>query len=139
MAVEPVNAGGETLLDGVMATIRARIANRSLTPGTKLPSIRNCARAMRVSKSTVVQAYDRLAAEGVIRSRPGSGFFVTAPLAPLSLAEIGPALDREVDPLWISRQALGAAPGVPMPGCGWLPPSWMPVDGMRRALRAAAR
>ncbi|EKF18462.1 PLP-dependent aminotransferase family protein [Nitratireductor pacificus] len=128
-----------TLLAEVMETIRGRIANRSLTPGMRLPSIRGCARSMRVSKSTVVEAYDRLAAEGVIRSQPGSGFYVTAPLAPLSLAETGPERVREVDPLWISRQALGAGDDLLIPGCGWLPPSWMPVEGLRRALRAAAR
>ncbi|WP_036541036.1 GntR family transcriptional regulator, partial [Nitratireductor aquibiodomus] len=65
----------ETRLEGVMSAIRGRIANRTLTPGAKLPSIRSCARSMGVSKSTVVEAYDRLAAEGVIRSRPGAGFF----------------------------------------------------------------
>ncbi|MHA7881884.1 aminotransferase-like domain-containing protein [Nitratireductor rhodophyticola] len=129
----------ETRLEGVMSAIRGRIANRTLTPGAKLPSIRSCARAMGVSKSTVVEAYDRLAAEGVIRSRPGAGFFVTAPLAPLALAEIGPALDREVDPLWISRQALASGSRMAMPGCGWLPASWMPEDALRRALRRLSR
>lgn len=79
MAFQQTEIGGETLLDGVMGTIRQRIASRSLTPGAKLPSIRALARTMRVSKSTVVEAYERLAAEGVIRSRPGSGFFVSAP------------------------------------------------------------
>ena len=48
-------------------------------------------------------------AEGAIRSRPGSGFYVAAPLAPLSLAEIGPKLDRAIDPLWVSRQSLEPA------------------------------
>ena len=66
---------------------------------------------MQVSKSTVVEAYDRLAAEGVIRSRPGSGFYGAAPLAPLSLAELAPRLDRAVDPFWVSRHSLEAAPG----------------------------
>jgi len=94
---------------------------------------------MQVSKSTVVEAYDRLAAEGIIRSRPGSGFYVAAPLAPLSLAEIGPKLDREIDPFWISRQSLDAGEEILKPGCGWLPASWMPNEGLRRALRAVAR
>ena len=128
-----------TLVGGVMATIRQRIAARSLTPEAKLPSIRAFARTMQVSTSTVVEAYERLAAEGVIRSRPGSGFYVSSPLAPLSLAEIGPRLDREVDPLWISRQSLDAGEEVLKPGCGWLPASWMPEEGLRRALRSLAR
>ncbi|TGV46734.1 GntR family transcriptional regulator, partial [Mesorhizobium sp. M2D.F.Ca.ET.160.01.1.1] len=77
-----------------MATVRHRIAARTLTPGARLPSIRAFAKTMQVSKSTVVEAYERLAAEGAIRSRPGSGFYAAGPLAPLSLAEIGPRLDR---------------------------------------------
>ncbi|TIM37847.1 PLP-dependent aminotransferase family protein [Mesorhizobium sp.] len=133
------NKGSGTLVESVMATIRHRIAARSLTPGTRLPSIRAFAKTMQVSKSTVVEAYERLAAEGIIRSRPGSGFYAAGPLAPLSLAEIGPALDRAVDPLWVSRQSLEAGDGVLKPGCGWLPTSWMPEAGLRRALRTMAR
>ncbi|BCG94090.1 aminotransferase-like domain-containing protein [Mesorhizobium sp. 131-2-1] len=128
-----------TLVETVMAAIRQRIAARSLTPGARLPSIRAFAKSMRVSKSTVVEAYERLAAEGAIRSRPGSGFYAAGPLAPLSLAEIGPRLDREVDPLWVSRQSLEAGDEVLKPGCGWLPASWMPQAALRRALRSAAR
>ncbi|MER8490513.1 PLP-dependent aminotransferase family protein [Mesorhizobium australicum] len=130
---------GGTLVEGVMAAIRQRIAARSLTPGARLPSIRAFAKSMQVSKSTVVEAYERLAAEGAIRSRPGSGFYAAGALAPLSLAEIGPRLDRAVDPLWVSRQSLEAGDEVLKPGCGWLPASWMPQAGLRRALRTVAR
>jgi len=122
-----------------MQAIRAQITNRSLTPGAKLPSIRSIATTMRVSKSTVVEAYDRLAAEGVIRSRPGSGFYSAAPLAPLSLAELAPRLDRAIDPFWVSRQSLEAGPAMLKPGCGWLPGEWMPEEEIRRALRHLAR
>lgn len=131
--------GNGTLVESVMATIRHRIAARILTPGARLPSIRAFAKTMQVSKSTVVDAYERLAAEGDIRSRPGSGYYAAGPLAPLSLAEIGPRLDRAVDPLWISRQSLEAGEDVLKPGCGWLPASWMPEAGLRRALRTLAR
>ncbi len=134
-----ISGKGKTLIGDVMATIRQRIAARNLTPGAKLPSIRAFAKTMQVSTSTVVEAYERLAAEGVIRSRPGSGFYASSPLAPLSLAEIGPRLDREVDPLWVSRQSLDARGDVLKPGCGWLPASWMPEAGLRRALRTLAR
>lgn len=129
----------ETLTDRVVREVKQRVAQRALTPGARLPSIRAFAAAMKVSKSTVVEAYDRLSAEGIITSRPGSGFYVDAPLAPLSLADLGPKLDQEVDPLWITRQALGRNPDLLMPGCGWLPASWMPQDSLRRALRGLAR
>ncbi|MDE3772731.1 PLP-dependent aminotransferase family protein [Sinorhizobium meliloti] len=139
MQLKATSAAGESLIAKVMGTVKHRIAARSLTPGARLPSIRSFALAMKVSKSTVVEAYERLQAEGVIRSRPGSGFFVAAPLAPLTLAEIGPRVDRAIDPLWISRQALEPGEGVLRPGCGWLPPHWMPEEGLRRALRGIAR
>ncbi len=130
---------GRTRIGAVMTAIRQRIAARSLAPGDRLPSIRACARTMGVSTSTVVEAYERLAADGIIRSRPGSGFYVVGPPAPLSLAEIGPRLDRAVDPLWVSRQSLEAGDGVLVPGCGWLPSSWLPEASLRRALRTLAR
>ena len=123
----------------VMDTIRGRMAARTLTAGEKLPSIRGLAGSLNVSPSTVVEAYDRLAAEGVIRSRPGSGFFVSGTLPPLSLAEVAPRRDRAFDPFWVSRQSLDAAPGMLRPGCGWLPPDWLPTTAIRRAVRNLAR
>lgn len=135
--LSPTRSG--TLVERIMEVVRKRIAGRTLAPGAKLPSVRGMAAAMQVSKSTVVEAYDRLAAEGVIRSRRGSGFYVAGHLPPLSLAEIGPRLDRAIDPLWISRQSLEAGEDVLKPGCGWLPSSWMPETGIRRALRTLAR
>ncbi|MBI1205266.1 MAG: aminotransferase class I/II-fold pyridoxal phosphate-dependent enzyme [Rhodopseudomonas sp.] len=128
-----------TRLDTVMTAIRRRIAGRNLTPGDKLPSIRSLAGAMQVSTSTVVEAYDRLAAEGAIRSRPGSGFYVAGQAAPLALSEVGPRRDRAIDPFWVSRQSLDAGDADLKPGCGWLPPSWLPEDGLRRALRNMSR
>ena len=128
-----------TLIRHVMATVKQGIAARTLTPGVQLPSIRSLAHTLKVSKSTVVEAYERLVAEGIIRSRPGAGFFVAAHLAPLSLADIGPKLDRAIDPFWISRQSLDAGDKVLKPGCGWLPSSWMPEEALRRSLRSLAR
>ncbi|WP_230530707.1 aminotransferase-like domain-containing protein [Microvirga roseola] len=128
-----------TQVERVMRTIRDRIASRSLAPGAKIPSIRSAAETMRVSKSTVVEAYERLMAEGIIKSRPGSGFYSAAPLAPLSLAEIAPRLDRSIDPFWVSRQSLEAGGDMLKPGCGWLPSHWMPEEEIRRSLRSLAK
>lgn len=123
----------------VMQEIRRRMAARILTAGDRLPSIRGFAGTLAVSPSTVAEAYDRLAAEGVIRSRPGSGFYVAGVLPPLALAEVEPRADRELDPFWVSRQSLDA-PGTGLrPGCGWLPADWMPEAAIRRGLRRLAR
>src|SRR5262245_40245100 len=95
---------------------------------------------MGVSPSTVVEAYDRLEAEGSIRARRGSGFYVTgANLPPMALAEMGPTRERDVDPFWVSRQSLDADASVAKRGCGWLPAEWMPNAALRRGLRAHGR
>lgn len=131
--------GDGTLVTQVMAGIRDRINARSLLSGDRLPSIRACAKQMSVSNSTVVEAYDRLVADGVIQSRRGSGFYVSGHTAPLSIAQIGPKLDRAIDPFWVSRQSLDARSDMLKPGCGWLPPSWMPETSIRKALRNLSR
>ena len=130
---------GKTRVETVMDTIRRRIAGRSLTVGARLPSIRHLATTLGVSTSTVVEAYERLVAEGVIRARAGSGFYVAGQAAVMALSKIGPRLDRAVDPFWVSRQSLEAGDGELMPGCGWLPPSWLPEEGVRKALRTLSR
>lgn len=122
-----------------MMAVRERIGPRGLAAGAKLPSVRAQARVMKVSVSTVVEAYERLAAEGVILARPGSGFYVSGTAARPALALPGPPREREVDPLWISRQSLEAGEEVLKPGCGWLPADWMHEAGLRRALRSLAR
>lgn len=129
-----------TRTETLMLAVRTKIANRALVPGDRLPSVRSFAGTMSVSPSTVVEAYARLEAEGVIRARRGSGFYVTgADLPPMALAEMGPRSDRDIDPFWVSRQSLDADPAVLKPGCGWLPADWMPNAALRKGLRALGR
>ena len=103
----------------VVDAIRRRLP--TLAAGERLPSIRRLAQTLGVSPSTVVEAYERLVAEGVVRSRPGSGFYIARAAPPPALAAAIPPADRAIDPLWVSRQSLDAGPGMLRPGCGWLP------------------
>lgn len=66
----------ERICDG----IRGAILARTLTSGTRLPSSRDLAEAISVSRNTVVLAYDRLVAEGYIELRGGVGTFVSKEL-----------------------------------------------------------
>jgi DNA-binding transcriptional MocR family regulator len=128
-----------TKTEAVMEAIRRKVRTRALAADEKVPSIRSLARTMAVSPSTVVEAYDRLAAEGLIRSRPGSGFYVSAAPSPLDGTEAGPRHDRAIDPLWVSRQSLDSGAQMLKPGCGWLPPDWLPHAALRRAMRDLAK
>jgi len=127
-----------TRVNAVMQAIREQLAARVLVPGERLPSIRQMAERLDVAKNTIVEAYDRLAADGVISAKRGSGFYVRGHLPPLSLADVGPAVERNIDPLWVIRQSLEAQSDMLKPGCGWLPPSWLPDEEVRRALRRLA-
>ena len=127
-------------IEEVKTAIRSRIAARALSAGDRLPSIREMAASLGCSPSTVVEAYDRLAAEGLIRARRGSGFYVGHTTTPrLNLSSDSQKQDRAVDPFWVSRQSLDAESSALKPGCGWLPPDWMPEDALRRAFRSVAK
>ena len=124
----------------VIAAVRGRIDARAIGLGAKLPSVRRLAEQLAVSKSTVVEAYDRLAADGTVEARRGSGFYVAAgAAAPLVVAAPSPVLSPCIDLPRIVRQALEMRPDALQPGAGWLPESWQPLDALNRALRAAAR
>jgi DNA-binding GntR family transcriptional regulator len=81
-----------TRTERVIEAIRRKITNRALEAGEKLPSIRAFAKTMQVSASTVVDAYDRLAADGLIYARRGAGFFVADIMQPLRLSNLGSIL-----------------------------------------------
>ncbi|HEV3455161.1 MAG TPA: GntR family transcriptional regulator [Thermoanaerobaculia bacterium] len=71
LSAEPLHAQ-------ISRQIRARLLARDLAGDEALPSIRALAREQRVSVITVQRAYEDLEREGLIRSRPGKGFFVAA-------------------------------------------------------------
>jgi len=72
-----LNPASPTPLVGqIVDGLRRLIAEQSLKPGAKLPSIRAFAASHGVSVFTVVEAYDRLVAQGWLVSRANAGFFV---------------------------------------------------------------
>ncbi|HTY50740.1 MAG TPA: winged helix-turn-helix domain-containing protein, partial [Steroidobacteraceae bacterium] len=64
------------LVDQIVAQLAARVQDGRLAPGTRLPSIRQLAGLTGASTYTVVDAYDRLVARGLIAPRAGRGFYV---------------------------------------------------------------
>ncbi|MBL8352253.1 MAG: PLP-dependent aminotransferase family protein [Burkholderiaceae bacterium] len=116
------------------------IQRGALTPGARLPSVRESARLHRVSPSTVVAAYDRLQAQGLIEARRQRGFFVRERLGaartPAALPNAaGQPLGAPVDATALIRGMFhqGAAAGGP--GMGTLPEAWLDRALLDRALR----
>ena len=63
------------LVDQICERVTQLVRHGQLTPGTRLPSIRKLARQVSASPFTVVDAYDRLVARGVIESRADHELF----------------------------------------------------------------
>ena len=57
--------------------IRGAILARLLPPGLQLPSSRDLATELKLSRNTVLYAYEQLLAEGYLETRTGAGTFVT--------------------------------------------------------------
>jgi DNA-binding transcriptional MocR family regulator len=125
----------------IVHAMSALIEQGTLRAGTKLPSIRQFAQAHQVSVFTVVEAYDRLVAQGWLVSRPHSGFFVRrraagARSAPARAPAAGSG--AAFDSMWYMRTIFENRHLSLKPGCGWLPGDWLFGDGLKRSLRALA-
>jgi GntR family transcriptional regulator / MocR family aminotransferase len=81
VAIHVSLVGRKDLKGEVYRQLRVAIRTGQLRPGQSLTPSRELAQALAVSRSTVVAAYDRLAAEGFVTSRPGAGTFVSEGIA----------------------------------------------------------
>ena len=144
----------QTLSEQLAARFAQRIRDRLLAAGARLPSVRLCAQQQGVSPSTVVGAYDRLVAQGLVEARKNRGFYVrdivlspmdSAGAAPNSVADRAPsgvyalaAGTRHRAPLNATALIRGMFHGIsdkPQPGLGVLPPAWLQTTFLATAVR----
>jgi len=69
--------GRKDLSGEIYRQLRRSIVERRLRPGDQLPSTRELARLLSVSRTTVTVAYTRLWSEGFVTSHTGAGTFVS--------------------------------------------------------------
>jgi DNA-binding transcriptional MocR family regulator len=146
-----LRASGETLLDQIVRSVAARIDDKLLRGGARMPSIRQFASTHGVSAFTVVASYDKLVARGYLESRRGAGFFVrersplntgersAAATAPGNAPEDADARQRPLDVVWLIRNMFRQTPFLDMPGAGVLPADWLDGSTVVNALRAVSR
>ncbi|MFG2605336.1 PLP-dependent aminotransferase family protein [Streptomyces sp. NPDC048514] len=122
------------------------------SPGGKLPSSRALVERYRVSPVTVSRAIARLAAEGLVVTRPGAGAFRARPYAPqapagdtswqevaLSADAAAELVPRTVDAAGVTVSLAAPPPGVLEFNGGYLHPSLQPERAMAAALARAGR
>ena len=131
-----------SLVEQIVAKVVARIDDKLLRTGARMPSIRQFAEQQGVSRFTVVEAYDRLVASGYLHSRRGAGFYVRD-RNPLQHAQTQPngqsIVPTKLDVVWLVRTMFRQLPPQKMPGSGLLPPNWLDGELIANALRAVSR
>lgn len=116
----------------IVSAVAQWIRTSGASPGTRLPSIRQLALDNLLSQSSVIEAFERMVAQGVLVAKQGSGFVVAQP--PVSL-----------ESHWYEGAELGWGAYVDGPlgelklGCGWLPDAWRESDDICYAIREVSR
>lgn len=116
----------------IISAVAEWIRKSGASPGTRLPSIRQLALDNLLSQSSVIEAFERMVAQGLLASKPGSGFFVAQPTA-------------RHEHHWYegAEQGWGAFTDSPLGelklGCGWLPDAWRESDDISYAIREVSR
>ena len=149
-----------SLTEQLAERFASRIRNRLLLPGTRLPSVRECARQQGVSPYTVVAAYDQLLAQGLVEARRQRGFFVrdiaqkmppaqsaSQNVASNNIAKTSPTgraavlgegvLDAgsQINATALIRGMFHQASSKPQPGSGVFPPDWLETPFLAAAVR----
>src|ERR1700761_871073 len=83
-------APDQTRQNAVFNHLRHSILSGALPGGRRLPPTRSLAQELGVARQTVVLAYERLAAEGYVRARTGSGTYVATDLPDAAPAPAAP-------------------------------------------------
>lgn len=116
----------------IVSAVTQWIRKEGVSPGTRLPSIRQLALDNLLSQSSVIEAFERLVAQGLLASKHGSGFVVAQPAA---------AHEHH----WYegAEQGWGVFTDSPLGelklGCGWLPDDWRESDDISYAIRELSR
>jgi len=119
--------------------LRARIGDGRLTPGERLPGLRELAEALGINANTARAVYQRLEQEGLIDSRQGTGTFVAGPGGGHS-AEAGQiaadaalrAQSTGVDPREVAAALYVAVPGAKADAARVAPAAAVSSAGERR-------
>lgn len=135
---EPGGDPGSPVFLRIARAISADIQTGRLKAGERLPGTRPLAGVLGVHRNTVIAAYDELAAQGWIETRPAGGTFVTREI-PTGLNQVAagetpapPGLAHRIGAPDVPPGTLALASGMP-------DLRLVPVDMIARAYRRAMR
>lgn len=136
-----------SLRDQICEIVSAAITSKSLASDRPLPSCRELAEQLNVSRNTVFAAYNQLVDLELLVSRDRSGYFVAPQMAALNTAlEDRDSFEQDVIPCPVTFQSNNLMPVVnpldwnayPYPFIyNQIDPDLFPVDGWRECTRQA--
>ena len=109
LRIEP--SSGVPVTRQIAEQIRTQCASGTLRPGEQLPSVRELARELAVNQNTILRAYEKLTADGLLDRRHGAGTYVTEDLPSGQLRFQRRALRDELTRLVRRARLLGVEPG----------------------------
>lgn len=65
----------------IVNTIKAKIVTGEISANSKLPSVRKIAKTLSVNQNTIMKAYKKLEALGLLYTKTGIGIFVKADIS----------------------------------------------------------
>jgi DNA-binding transcriptional MocR family regulator len=148
-----IKVASQSLSSQLATRLAERMSSGLMAPGSRLPSVRQCAQQQGVSPSTVVAAYDQLLAQGLVEARRNQGFYIrNRAQAPVSIAQ--PAINLgvvneglpdiktgfeahhvPVNATALIRGMFHGQSDKPQPGMGVFPPDWLETTFMPAAVR----
>jgi GntR family transcriptional regulator/MocR family aminotransferase len=129
LQLSPASAPVRGLTGWLADAIRTAVIDGRLPAGAPLPASRVLAEDIGISRGVVVEAYQRLADEGLVSARPGAGTRVlglrpATPGAPVDLEAGGGLVGGRLPQRWRERAEIDLSPGVPdlsgFPRAAWL-------------------
>jgi GntR family transcriptional regulator / MocR family aminotransferase len=135
--------GRKDLARQLYRQLKSAIVEGRVRPGERLPSTRELAGRLQLSRNTAALAYEWLTSEGLVSGRAGAGSFVetaqarangvTQPAAPTSALRTAPVWGR------VSREFGRVSAGSFDFRPGIADPHWFPYDSWRRLVSAQLR
>lgn len=137
--MQSTSAGKKYLYEDLHDLLSGMINGGTFSPGEKIPSVRRMSRQKHLSISTVMKAYLLLEEQGVIESRPQSGFYVRSasdlPADPARTSGASHPVPVKGDArLVIDLMKACRTPGVVPLGAASPSPELYPTRRMRRLL-----
>jgi GntR family transcriptional regulator/MocR family aminotransferase len=110
LQLDPAAAPSRGLTSWLAGAVRAAIMDGRLPAGASLPASRLLADDLGVSRGVIVEAYQRLADEGLVTARPGAGTKVSALTPPPTAPPRTTALPRTAPSARTAPPPTGTAP-----------------------------